>query len=270
MIRSVLLSAFVVALWRVAAGAAAQPIVHANAVLPVPAPTAALSDWTAAAGRTTVSLDSDEATLRGWVYAAGRPEAATTLLFAGNGYSIDSVDGSLRALAAAGATVVEYDYRGFVFSSGTPDIAAFRADALRLYDKAVQTDGGKPVVVFGYSLGTLFASYVASQRAVRGVVLVAPIASVDEQFRFTSNAKPGDDMVTAFNVDAMIAQSQAPLLVVHGTADETIAFAEGKEVFGSSPATKKTFVPVQGAGHEAMISNPATIAAFKTFLGSLR
>ncbi len=51
---------------------------------------------------------------------------------------------------------------GYGFSSGTPDVVAIRADVLRLYDRTVRDNGGKPVVVFGYSLGTLFASYVAS------------------------------------------------------------------------------------------------------------
>lgn len=272
--RSTLLSVFAIA-FCCAAASAAPSVVHANAVFPVPAPTAAISDWVAAQGRTTISLESDKATLRGWVYPSSKAGAPTALIFGGNGYSIDSdsVDGLLRALAAQGATVVEYDYRGFGFSSGTPDVVGIRSDALRLYDKTVEGNGGKPVIVFGYSLGTLFASYVASQRAVQGLVLVAPIANADEEFRFVPPGPPGtyvlaDDTVTTLNVDAMIRQSRAPLLVVHGTADKTIAFAEGKEVFAASPASKKVFVPVKGAGHE-LLGNPKTIAAFRSFLRSL-
>ncbi len=118
-----------------------------------------------------------------------------------------------------------------------------------------------------------YTSYVASQRSVRGLVLVAPIANADEEFRFSSGLQPGtyalaEDTVTTFNVDAMILKSRSPLLVVHGTADKTIAFAEGKQVFAASPAPKKVFVPIEGAGHE-VFSDAKTTAAFKDFLTSL-
>jgi pimeloyl-ACP methyl ester carboxylesterase len=212
--------------------------------------------------------------LRGWSYQANTAGAPLVLVFGGNGYSIDIVDAPLRTLAAQGATVVEYDYRGFGFSSGAPDMAKIRSDALRLYDKAVDDDGGKPVIVYGYSLGTLFASYVASMRPVRGVVLAAPIATAQETFRSQPDSGAAspvlmDDLVTALDVVSMIAKSHAPLLVIHGTADETIAFAEGKEVFAASPASLKTFVPIKGAGHDGVFFNPKAVSSFRQFLASL-
>lgn len=254
------------------AAAAERPVITANSILSVPS--AAQSHWTAAPGRMTVDLISDQAILRGWSYASSSPGAPLVLVFGGNGYSIDIVDANLRTLQAQGATIVEYDYRGFGFSTGKPDMAKMRDDALRLYDKSVADNGGKPVVVYGYSLGTLFASYVASMRAVRGVVLAAPIATAEEEWRFSSSLPPGsyvlaDDLVTAFDVVSMIARSQAPLLVIHGTADETIAFHEGQEVFASSPSALKTFVPIEGAGHDGVFYNPKAVAAFGNYLASL-
>ncbi len=157
MIPATLLSLFTFA-FCCAASPAAKPTIGANWALPVPAPTATLSDWIAAPGRTTVSLDADKVILRGWVYPSRSSGVPTVLVFGGNGYSIDSIDQPLRVLGAQGATVVEYDYRGFGFSTGTPDVVGIRADALRLYDKTVHDNKGEPVVVFGYSLGTLFAS----------------------------------------------------------------------------------------------------------------
>jgi pimeloyl-ACP methyl ester carboxylesterase len=256
-------------------GAAAPPertVITANSIFDVPK--AAQSHWVAAPGRTTVELTSDQAMLRGWSYQANTAGAPLVLVFGGNGYSIDIVDAPLRTLAAQGATVVEYDYRGFGFSSGAPDMAKIRSDALRLYDKAVDDDGGKPVIVYGYSLGTLFASYVASMRPVRGVVLAAPIATAQETFRSQPDSGAAspvltDDLVTALDVVSMIAKSHAPLLVIHGTADETIAFAEGKEVFAASPASLKTFVPIKGAGHDGVFFNPKAVSSFRQFLASL-
>jgi uncharacterized protein len=248
-------------------------IIHANMTLPVPIPTAALADWTADPGRRTVSLDGAGVTLRGWMYPASDARAPVVLLFGGNAYSIATVDAGLRKLASQGATVIEYDYRGFGFSTGTADIETMRRDALRLYDKTASENGNRPVVVFGYSLGTIFASYVAAQRSVRGLVLMAPFASAAEEVAFM--AEPGayalaPDVISVLDVKGNVATSRAPLLIVHGKIDETISFKQGQEDFAASPAVQKTFVALPGVGHNALYLNPLAMTAFKSFLAWLR
>jgi len=254
-------------------GAASPPVLDANVVFPRALPTAALSDWTAAPGRAVVSIQTSDAVLRGWSYSAPASGAPTVLAFGGNGYSIASVDDTLRGLAAQGTNFVEYDYRGYGFSDGQPDMLAIQQDALQLYDATVKANGNAPVVVFGYSLGTAFASYVASRRAVRGLVLVAPMSSITDEYEFLSKGR-SDGFTLAPNAETLdeagfVTHSQAPLLIVHGDADELISIAEGRKVFAASPASQKTFVAVPRASHVGMIENPTTLAAFKAFLSSL-
>jgi uncharacterized protein len=235
-------------------------------------PTAQRSDWTAADGRAIVSVQTSDGTLRGWSYSA--PGGAPTILaFGGNGYSIASVDARLRGLVAQGANVIEYDYPGYGFSDGKPDMAAIQRDALQLYDASVKANGSAPVVVFGYSLGTAFASYVASQRTVRGLILISPFSNMTDEFEFLTSAEPGTFVLAsnAATIDEteFITHSQAPLLVVHGDADRLIPIAEGRKVFAASPVSRKTFVAIPGNGHDGMLENPSTLAAIKAFLASL-
>ena len=251
----------------------APVVVHPSFALSSTQPAAPLSEWTAASGRETVWLDGDGVTLRGWRYAAPKSPAPVVLIFGGNGYSIASIDDRLRAFAAAGATIVEYDYRGFGFSTGSADVTAMRADALRLYDATVAANAGKPVVVMGYSMGSLFASYVAAQRAVRALILISPLESAAAETAYL--LQPGSytiapDTATDFDVAGNVAKSHAPLLVIHGSADTLVPIAQGRADFAASPSTDKRFVEVAGAEHVGMLEHLDTLIALTRFFSSLQ
>lgn len=163
-----------------AAAQTALPPVHANAVIPQPPPSAPLASWVGADKRATMSVDAGGATLRGWSYAGADPALPTVLFFNGNGAAIADLDGLYRSVAALGPRIVVFDYRGYGFSAGTADVAAFEQDALVLYD-AVAKDAGRSVVVYGFSLGAPIAAFVAAHRPVEGVILAAPMANAREE-----------------------------------------------------------------------------------------
>ncbi len=178
--------------------------------------------------------------------------------------------------------VVAYDYRGYGFSEGRADVRTFRRDALRLYDAlAATTPGGAARVgVFGFSMGTAIAAYVASERKVAGLVLVAPISNahaffIDYVAPRRSPFPPEKLMTTpdadeAFDEVGMVAKSTAPLLVVHGDADDTVPYAEGKEVFAASRSAQKSFVTIRGAKHDEAVTSDKAFEAYATFFATLR
>jgi uncharacterized protein len=262
--------------------AAAQtdfPPVHANAIIPRSVPTAPLASWAAADKRATMSIDVDGATLRGWSYAAD-PALPTVLLFNGNAATIADGDPLYRTVAALGARVVAFDYRGYGFSSGTADVAAFQGDALAVYD-LVAKDAGRGIVVYGFSMGAPIAAYVAAHRPVAGLILAAAMANAREAlpvFAMRQGAPeavaralvPAPDAVAAFDDLGFVAHSTAPLLVLHGTADEAVPIAQGREVFAASASPRKTIVELLSANHDGAVSAPAALEAVRRFLTSLR
>jgi pimeloyl-ACP methyl ester carboxylesterase len=256
------------------------PPISANAILPRPLPAAPLADWNAAVGRKLISLTIDKVTLRGWEYPAKISNAPTVLFFGGNSSEINDADQVYRTLAD-GVRVVAYDYRGYGFSEGRADVRTFRRDALRLYDAlATATPGGASrVAVFGFSMGTAIAAYVASERKVAGMVLVAPISNAHAFFDYLAprlNPPPPDKFMTtpdadeAFDGVGMVAKSTAPLLVVHGDADDTVPYAEGKEVFAASRSAQKSFVTIRGAKHNEAVTSDKAFEAYATFFATLR
>jgi len=254
-------------------------VMPVDAVLPSPAPAAPLAHWTTTSTRQTESLNVTGATLRGWTFTAS-PDAHSRLrilFFNGNAMTIDAAQSIYRGLAVRGADVTVFDYRGYGFSPGKPAVIDFRSDSLAIYDKLAASG---PVIVYGFSLGTAMATYVASQRPVAGLILAGTIATAKEEFPIFGRATgynsselakmmPSPDAVTAFDETGMIAKNSSPLLMIHGESDQLVPIQEGREVFSASTARQKQFVVVSAAGHNDTVESVTALAAVRSYLSSL-
>jgi uncharacterized protein len=261
--------------------AEAPRLTSANSLISEPVPSASLSDWTGAVGRTKVSLETDGATLRGWTFANPLLDGPHVLFFNGSNAIIDDHESLYWSIAACGATVTTFDYRGMGFSDGTADVLQFREDALAIYDYVAETVPAGSPVVFGFSMGSAMATYVASERAVAGMVLAAPIALADEEFPSYARAQGlspaeiaqvtlADDVHLTFDELRLVAKYSAPLLVMHGDADELVPLAQGQELYAASPAENKRFVKLSGATHNEAAGSPGSLEAVHLFLMSLK
>lgn len=253
----------------------------ANSILPVPAPQAPRSAWVNEGTRQRLEELVDGVALRGFRYAGANASAPTVLFFNGNGMTVFHADRLYREFARIGPSVVVYDYRGFGFSNGTPDLMRFRNDGLHLYDHIVASAPNHRVVVFGASMGTAIAAYVASQRPVAGLILGMPIASAEEELpvygrlmglpaQQLENATPNAEARAIFDETALVGQSSAPLLIIHGTADEVVPITQGRAVFAASASPQKRMVEVPGAGHGAAVTSPEAAFAVLQFLQAVR
>lgn len=267
---------------------AAAQVVPANLLIPQPPPAAPLSNWVDSAAHTRVQQAAPGAELRGWDYPApGRGKsgdavgsgggAPILLFFNGNGMTVDRADQLYQLLERTGAEVIVYDYRGIGFSSGVPDVMAFREDSLRLYDAVSAAHPGRQLVVYGFSLGTAMASYVASERPVAGLILAGTIATATDEFPVylrvigadpsqTANLKPDANAVEAFDEVANVAKSSAPLLMLHGEADTLVPITQGRKVFAASPSQQKRFIALPGVRHAETVDAPASVNAVRQFL----
>ena len=77
---------------------------------------------------------------------------------------------------------ISYNYRGYGRSEGKPSQSRLFEDAMHIYDDLIVRYDYKPedIILMGYSLGTGVASFLASQRKVREILLMAPYDSVYE------------------------------------------------------------------------------------------
>jgi pimeloyl-ACP methyl ester carboxylesterase len=257
-----------------------KQIVPVNSVLPSPPPSAPMSHWIATQTREPESMNTSGAVLLGWTFlaSANTHQKARILFFNGNAMNIDDSQAIYRELCVRGADVTVFDYRGYGFSTGKADVINFREDALALYDRLASSG---PVVVYGFSIGTALATYVASERRVAGLILAGAIANANEEFPVFARAQgyskssiaimtPSPEAVTAFNEVAMISRNNAPLLMLHGEADQLVPIQQGREVFAASSSRQKQFVTVAGAGHNDTVESTVAMDAVRSFLFSIQ
>lgn len=70
--------------------------------------------------------------------------------------------------------LLTFNYRGYGLSQGEPSQQQILNDALKIFDKFHTTD----TILIGRSLGASVASYVASKRNIKGLILLAPFDSI--------------------------------------------------------------------------------------------
>lgn len=80
---------------------------------------------------------------------------------------------------------------------------------------------------------------------------------------------PSPDALVAFAEVSLISKSSAPLLMLHGDADQLVPIKQGKEVFTASPALQKQFINVPGAGHNDTVESSAALGSIHFFLNTV-
>jgi hypothetical protein len=151
----------------------------------------------------------------------------------------------LEDLRAAGFAVFAYDYRGYGTSTGRPSERGVYADADAAYD-ALTHDLGVPaerIIDYGRSLGSAVAIDLAARRPVGGLIVEAPFLSA---FRAATRVPllPWDK----FDNAAKIARVRCPVLVIQGTNDRVVPFAQGQGIYELANQPKRNLW-VEGAGH---------------------
>lgn len=184
-----------------------------------------------------------------WVPAPG--SSLATLFLHGNAGNLTHRTGHMRAIPAAGSSVLVLDYRGYGRSEGSPGEAGLYADAEAAY-RHLLAAGYTPdrIVLHGESLGTAVAVELASRRRCAGLILEAPFNAASEVARGVLPVL-GPLFIRCFDSRERIRRVRAPLLVIHGDRDTTVPPALGRALFAAANEPK-TFWSVPGADHNGL------------------
>ncbi len=182
---------------------------------------------------------------------AGRPVIA---YFHGNGGHIGYRTERLRRLARDGLGVLLVEYRGYAGNPGVPSERGLFADGEAALD-FLGREGIPPhrIVVWGESLGSGVAVYLAARRQIAAVILEAPFTSVSAAAQLHYPFVPAALMVRdRFNSRSRIGRISAPLLILHGERDRVVPVRMGRALLAAATAPKEGwFSPA--AGHENLV-----------------
>jgi fermentation-respiration switch protein FrsA (DUF1100 family) len=212
----------------------------------------------------------DGVKLNAWWIAA--PQARlVTVFFHGNAGNLTHRIEHMRAILAAGSSLLIPDYRGYGKSEGKPSEAGLYRDADAAYQWLIdQGRAPERIVIQGESLGTAVAVDLAARKQCAGVVLEAPFNSASQ---IAAGILPllGPAIMRGFDSKGKIGRIRAPLLFMHGDRDEVIPYKLGRDLYAAAPEPK-SFWTVEKAEHNDLLEVAGDryrehLAAFYASLG---
>lgn len=177
-------------------------------------------------------------------------KSETLLLYShGNGEDIGQLRDYLTLFQRQGISVLTYDYPGYGTSTGKPTEAGCYAAIEAAYKYATETLGytSEQIVLYGRSLGGGPTTWLAEKSPVDAIILDGTYTST---FRVLTEVKllPWD----RFDNYARLPKIEHPVLLIHGTADQTIPFSHAKKNWEVIKGSKYRLF-VDGASHNNLI-----------------
>jgi len=224
--------------------------------LTFPAPRAALPALTD--GERVELTMGDGTRLVGW-YVGGQGRSKTVeggekqpamLWFYGNGENIAAIWPIIRDFRPKHAALLVVDYPGYGASDGKATEAGMYEAADLSYDVLSRRPEVDPkrIYVYGRSLGSAAATYVAAKHEVAGLILESPFTSARgmaaRHYRFVPR------FLVRMSLDNIgrMPRIHCPTLVFHGTSDMLVPMKMGQDVAAAAGGPVE-FVMIEGSGH---------------------
>ncbi len=162
------------------------------------------------------------------------------------------------------------NYRGYGLSEGQPSQKALYADALKIFDQMVQYPGVHPeeIYLMGRSLGAAVAVYVASERPVKGLILVTPWDSLGRVAQRHYPYLPISLLLKhPFDSLSLAKKLEVPLLGLVAAKDSIIPPSHARN-FMNHYRGPKTTVVIEGAEHNDVQDFPEYWRSIHQFLNN--
>jgi len=175
-----------------------------------------------------VKLETSEGNTISAAYYPNPKAEYTVLVSHGNSEDLGSSQHFAQELVKHGFAAMIYDYYGYGTSEGKPTEHNSYLAVEAVYNYLVNTQHvpNRKVIAYGHSLGSALATYLAEHEPVGGLVIEGAFTSA---FRVLTvyPMVPFDK----FETDSRIGNIDIPKLIIHGTADQVIAFWHGQELY---------------------------------------
>ena len=197
---------------------------------------------------------SDDVSINGWFIPAD--SSYNVILFChGNAGNISHRLESIQIFNRLSLDVFIFDYRGFGKSAGSISEEGTYQDAAGAWNFLVDIKGYDPsqIIIFGRSLGSGIASWLAREKNSVGLIL---------ESSFTSLPDLGVKIYPIFPVRLLarfdyptinnLRYIKCPVLFIHSKEDEIIPYSLGRENY-TSASEPKEFLEIQGSHNDGFM-----------------
>lgn len=174
----------------------------------------------------------------------------------GNSRSIKGWGKFARDFVGKGYDFFMIDYRGFGKSDGRRTETIIYNDLQHVYKWLTTQYKEEDIIIYGRSMGSGFATRIASWNMPRMLILDSPYYSLLHQVRIYLFMLPVKWLLKyQVRTDLFIKKVAAPVFIIHGRKDRLIPFRAGKMLHERIPEHSYLF-PVDEAGHNNLPSFP--------------
>lgn len=183
--------------------------------------------------------------------------------FLGNGSTIFNFSDHLFELSEkTKSKIYVLNYRGYGKSEGNPSFKTQFDDDNYFYKEILKNDK-KVDFVIGYSLGSVFATYLTVDNNINNLFLLSPFSETKDYFsHFKSQNMKGaksllklfvkitaDDYLLKISNVEKIKNFKGRFVIFHGTDDNMLPYSMGKKLYNLSNSNNKKIYTIEGGNH---------------------
>jgi alpha-beta hydrolase superfamily lysophospholipase len=123
------------------------------------------------------------------------------------------------------------DYPGFGKTTGRRTEKIIDEQALLMYNMAIKEINIDSIIIYGKSIGTGVASFVASEKNCSRLILETPYYNIPSLAKHFFPIYPVKHMIRySFPVNENLKKVRSPITIFHGTKDEIIPYQNSKRL----------------------------------------
>jgi pimeloyl-ACP methyl ester carboxylesterase len=164
--------------------------------------------------------------------------------------------------------VIMIDYRGFGKSTGKRSQKEMHKDVQRVYDEIKKNVPEKYIILYGRSLGTGFATKLASMNNPRMLVLTCPYYSILKNMQRYIPLKTLSFVVRySMPTYKWLKYVDCPIKIIHGTNDRVVPYKNSLKLATIKPKQTRLYSIIDG-GHKNIHNFESYHRALKEILNS--
>ncbi len=174
----------------------------------------------------------------------------------GNSRSIKGWGKFAKDFVGKGYDFFMIDYRGFGKSRGKRNEQIIYNDLQHVYKWLAKKYTERKIIIYGRSIGSGFATRIASWNNPRMLILDSPYYSFIHQINRYAFILPVRWLLRYhIRTDLFIRKVSCPIFIIHGRKDRLIPYRSGERLQEAMPSNSKIF-PIDEGGHNNLPSFP--------------
>ena len=162
------------------------------------------------------------------------------------------------------------DYPGFGKSTGRLSEQKLYDDAMQLYIMARSKFPADSIILYGKSLGTGIASWLAARRSCKQLILETPYYSMTSLVQYYLPIYPVNTLLKyKLPVYKYLSLVNAPVTIFHGTKDKVIPYSNAHRLTAAMHS-KDRFITIENAGHNNLNDYPQFHNALDSLLNNMQ